>query len=392
MRKRLQKLSRILLFANLFLLQAYLIRFEIKGLPTNFQEILVLANAALFFLSTPIKESLNPKKVWPIAILGLLMILSLFTTETFDQTSLLRNYKFFIVAALLTHIFLTTLKTDKETEDGLKTAGLGALAFGLFSLIYNLSGHNVTTDYRLIGPLDSAVYLGYYLAPFAIFFNLKYAKSRDKQHLLIAMSLFALILYTRSVGAIGGVTAITGLYLILNSKISKKLIAIALIGAAAIAFYTKILPTIQTNYSSLDERGEIWATSAALLKSPSNFVFGLGTGQFQHHYETTVEKVINKKPLDFIVLQPHNIILLFWFQYGIIGLLLLTYIILKTLQKPKEPQSYMLAYFLLHGLIDTPFLKNDLLIILFLLICLQTANQIHQSKVRIGSLNDTRGQ
>ena len=140
-------------------------------------------------------------------------------------------------------------------------------------------------------------------------------------------------------------------------------------------FYTKILPTIQTDYSSLDERGEIWKISAELLEDPDTELFGLGYGQFQYHYETNVAEILQRQPLDYYVLQPHNIFLLFTFNFGVVGLIFILFCLGKMINRLIHSKKYtnltitslfILGYFFIHGLIDSPFFKNDMLILLLL--------------------------
>ena len=114
------------------------------------------------------------------------------------------------------------------------------------------------------------------------------------------------------------------------------------------------------------------------MSEPKNLLLGLGFGQFQTQYATHVKDIIGHEPLDYIVLQPHNIFLLFIFNFGILGLAFLILTILKTL-KLKDVFSFILLYFLIHGLIDTPFFKNDLLFIFVLLLSL-TLNQVKPHK------------
>ncbi len=288
-----------------------------------------------------------------------------------NQTDFLRHGKFLFFALIFSFVFLESLNT-KERAKALTLGAFGALTFGLFSVIYNLLGYNVAFDHRLLGPLDAAVYLAFYLAPFFIYSSIDYLKNpKNLKKLWLPLSLGILLLLTRSMGAVGGSFVILAFYVLKNSPLfKKKNFKIALITASvlliALIFYTKILPTLTTEYSSLDERGEIWKTSAYLLEE--NFLFGLGFGQFQQYYEENVAQVLGHEPLDYYVLQPHNIFFLFLFQYGILGLLFLTYIIYTVIKNILEQKNLtaalIAAYFLLHGLIDTPFFKNDLLILL----------------------------
>jgi hypothetical protein len=132
--------------------------------------------------------------------------------------------------------------------------------------------------------------------------------------------------------------------------------------------WTKIIPAVTSSYSSLDERGEIWKVSMELLKQPRNIMFGLGLGQFQNQYESLADSVLGRPPLDYYVLQPHNIFLLFIFNFGLIGVIFLVFFIQKSFSNSSRISTWIFWYFVLHGLIDTPFFKNDLffLFILFL--------------------------
>lgn len=384
-------LNKILLVINILFLQSYLVRFHIGTYPSNLQEILIGMNTLAFLATTPLKAIFQAlKKHWIILGLVALTVISLLTTQTINQPDLYRHLKFLFFAIILAFIFLETFKEGKERMAALKIMGFGALLFGVFSVIYNLLGFNVTHDNRLLGPLDAAVYLSYYFAPFFILFSIDFFEKKKKTSLIAAILMAALILGTRSMGTIGASAMILLIYF-LKKNLNKKTLAIGTMAALIIAgtiFYSKILPTLQTNYSSLDERGEIWVTSWELLQNPKTMIFGLGLGQFQEHYAQTAASALGRPPLDYIVLQPHNIFLLFIFQFGILGLIFLIFIIYKTAKNLISSKnfnlatisSFILLYFFLHGLIDTPFFKNDLLFLFILLLetaLTQPRNQIH---------------
>lgn len=378
---QIAKLNKYLLIFNLFFLQSYLIRFKIGSYPTNLQEILILLQTIIYFASIFKTKKLQEifrdlKKYRILNSFILLTFISILLVPVFDYITFIRHLKFLFFGGILVFIFLQTY--EKETRiQALKIAGYGAVLFGLFSLAYNLLGFNVTHDYRLIGPLDSAVYLAYFLTPFSLLFAIEYLKNCKKSDLTFAITLLVLILLTRSMGALlAGFLTLTIYFwekykfsARQNRKIFWTIVSTGIVIFATI-FISKILPTFTTNYSSLDERGEIWTTSLALLKDPGNLFFGLGYGQFQYHYLQNAESTLGRLPLDFYVLQPHNVFLLFIFQYGILGLLLIIFIITKTLKRlddTKNIAAFMLLYFLIHGLIDTPIFKNDLLLLFILL-------------------------
>ncbi len=391
----LKKINKTFLLLNLFFLQSYLVRFSIGPYPTNLQEVLIGTTLVTFiirlFLNKQFLKTIkNIKKHWVIlsfiVLTGLSLALILTgTTEISPPLSenlhLIRHCKFLFFALILSFIFIETFHDKKSKNAAIKVAGLGAITFGIFSVIYNLLGHNVAHDLRLLGPLDAAVYLAYYLTPFFLFFSIQLINDTKKKiNLIYAIILALLIIATKSMGAIGGGFFVLLIYLIKNKKIlkskaSKIVLTIATILIVSTIFYTKILPTLQTEWSSLDERGEIWATSTHILKEPNNALMGLGFGQFEYQYIENVETVLGKQPLDYYVIQPHNILLLFTFHYGVLGLLFIIIVLYKTFQitlehKPKKEIAYIsafiLLYFFTHGLIDTPYFKNDLLILLLI--------------------------
>ncbi len=388
-KKIISKLTTSLILLNLFFLQSYLIRFKIFSVPTNLQEILIVLTFIAFLISIIVNKKFlqtlkNIPKHWIILSFIFLTILSIVFVRPEFNLDFIRHAKFLFFAVIFTFIFLENFSSNEDRKKALIIGGLGAILFGIFSVIYNLSGANTAPDFRLTGPLDAAVYLAYYLAPFLIFFAINFIENPGKKtNLYLAIILSILIIATRSMGTILGIFLVLTIYLFkkqnlkfLKNRLVK--IFIILVGTIIIlaTFFFKIYPSFQTKYTSLNERNEIWTTSIYLLKEPKNAIFGLGFGQFQETYNIAVDKAIGKKPLDYQVLQPHNIFLLFIFQYGILGLVFIIFCFAKLIQNLSKPiksplsitifSSFMLLYFFLHGLIDTPFFKNDLIILLVL--------------------------
>ncbi len=371
----MKKATRILLLLNLFLLQSYLIRFKIFAYPSNLQEVLIALNfLTLIAHQTPKQIFKTIKKAWVLKGIVALSLIFAITTYQFstniNQLDLIRNLKFVFFGALLFLIFINTLNKTEEQEKGIEIAGYGALVFGLFSLIYNIAGYNLTHDLRLNGPLDSAVYLAFYLAPFTIFFGHKLCTKKMNKGSLATFTILAfLLIATKSMGAILAVfiCLLTSLYFNKTSSKLKKniylksVVAIAGIVLIGLIIQSKILPTIQTEYSSLDERGQIWITTTQLMKDPTNILFGLGFGQFQEAYSTSATEILGQSPLDANNQHPHNIFLLFFTQYGIIGLIFILTIFCKLINRSRKSinaASLILFYFFIHGIIDSPYFKK----------------------------------
>ncbi len=388
--KFFRNLTKILLFTNIFFLQSYLIRFKIFSYSTNLQEILIALTGVSFFIksifSKPFFQKIkNFYKHKVITVFVLLTAISILTVDPINSLDFFRNLKFFVFAIAFVYLFLETFKTREEKISAIRIGGFGAIFFGIFSVIYNLSGYNIAHDLRLLGPLDAAVYLAYYMTPFFIFFVLQFTQNINKKvNFISAILLLILILATRSAGSILGSFLVIAIYTLKNTNIkilslkaTKVIFTIIGISIFVGVFYTKILPSFQTNYSSLNEREEIWKTSLYLATQPANLLFGLGVGQFQEYYLQNSDKVLGHKPLDYYVLQPHNIFFLFLFQYGVLGLLFIAICIYRAFKKTSLSENstdknqaliftFILLYFFIHGMIDTPFYKNDMLILFIL--------------------------
>ena len=113
-----------------------------------------------------------------------------------------------------------------------------------------------------------------------------------------------------------------------------------------------------------------------LLKD--NFLLGIGPGMFQDYYQ--LYKLESPSDgIDWSVPYPHNTFLAFFIQNGLIGgigfLLLLFWYVKSVFEIFKSEQKKyavlfgaFLVYFLVHGMADTLYWKNDLSLMFFVFI------------------------
>jgi hypothetical protein len=105
--------------------------------------------------------------------------------------------------------------------------------------------------------------------------------------------------------------------LILGYKISNTQAFREFISTGGIDFQT----LSKTYANSINTRSQLWQGSADLLAKDHNWIFGLGTGNFQKKLDLEVGKYGDYLPSQH--LNPHNIFLYYWLQYGLAGLILL---------------------------------------------------------------------
>jgi len=140
------------------------------------------------------------------------------------------------------------------------------------------------------------------------------------------------------------------------------------------------------NRSSTSVRLEVYEVAWGLINEEP--LTGIGPGLFQAEYQTRGRENLGHVPMEWNIPHPHNIFFAFWLNAGLIGLL----VIIALLILAHFPFTYPLIALwgiFIHGLFDTPFWKNDLAMIFWLImaaiVILQTYGS-NSSKVRKGPI------
>jgi len=131
-------------------------------------------------------------------------------------------------------------------------------------------------------------------------------------------------------------------------------------------FFANPLPT------SLQVRLQLWQASVQLITEHP--AFGIGLGRFEPSYQHVVHGwFAEQRPgtlPEFVFRDPHNWILSFWLNTGLVGLI--SFVILNgaTLWYGRTRPAYILALvsLLIFGLVDTVYWKNDLAALYWLLL------------------------
>ena len=388
----MERMIKILIAATLLLIPAYLIRFMVFGIPTNVLEIFILTTF-IFSISKRgknfLREFLPEYKNYIFAI-GLIiagLLISTMVNENY-RTGLGIIKGWFVIPLLFALVLMKEIKSKEEVDKVLKWLYLGVFGVAAASLIYYFQG-NLTYDGRLKAFYLSPNHLAMYIAP-AVFIGLyliqnKILKVKDKKQivktkkeifltmlLIVSIAVILTSLYlTYSYATWSAIILILALISLIKKRVKILLILILLTGT--ILFNQLDISKFDNlkNYSrsSLESRIMIWESSIKILKD--NPIFGIGPGNFQNKY-LEYQKYFPPY-LEWAVPQPHNLYLAFWLQSGIagiIGFLVLVIVwirnLLKTIKMNDNIGKYtivilgVMLYILIHGLVDTPYWKNDL--------------------------------
>ncbi len=180
--------------------------------------------------------------------------------------------------------------------------------------------------------------------------------------LAFTLALIAILL-SKSLGAY--IALFTGLLVFLwlynFKKTTLAIIVVALIGF----FLPPVQSLIQSKEKSSSNRVVLWDYSWKFLnESPKNFVFGTGIRQFFRKIQKPYYDVKKMERL----IYPHNILLNFWTEIGLIGMVSFAIFYIYTMLRAYKITGILtraalisaLIILFAHGLVDVPYFKNDL--------------------------------
>lgn len=381
-------------------LPSYLWRFQILSLPSTFLEVMIVV---LFFVWAVSKKvykkyfwkNIKVEKKWVGLLLAWLIIsfVAYLSNPTLKSLGLWRAY--FLEPLLFFVVLISSLKNSKDYYLIIKAGAILIFGLVIFSTIQNFTGVNLPAAYdypnvkRLTAIFSYPNALSLLTAPLSGFLVAYYFfKQRQWEYLILGILGAFLSWWSVSQGALlAMLSALTTLSLVkiykLTSSRKQKKIFIAFVFSVILflfstpmfrSFYQEIFhPVLDLQASSTEIRSSQWQETWQMLQD--NWFSGAGLNAYQvklitYHQTQWLE----------IFLYPHNIFLNFWTELGILGLLIFLLILyfiaqeLRNLFLIKNKLAWPLLIFwliwLIHGLVDVPYFKNDLSLLFFIFLAL----------------------
>jgi len=382
------------------LLPAYLLREQIWFIPTTWLElgIYLLFVVNIFklwrqkILISEIKNLwTNYRFLWFGMIIWFLaaLLATITSPDLRLSAGVLKGWWFDPMLLIITSLILLRRKKDLYfILLALLSSGAWVATWGLVEYVVNFG---MQADGLLNSVFKPANYVAMLLVPtillgWGVLKNSPTQKHKLLTSLSISLQLVALW-YTKSYGGfLGLIAGVIILLFFITSRSVKKIaliifLLVMLFGTVAVASQTKFQNIIQaTERNSLTTRLQIWEISWELVKQRP--ILGVGLGNFYQPYRAQAFAMYSP-PLEWEVVKAHNLFLNLWLEVGLVGLISFIFLLLiyfrqfiHLLQQslPKWEWWYLAASFsalvatLTHGLLDTPYFKNDLSVLFYFIL------------------------
>jgi len=392
-KKPLIGLSLILLTLPLYQIRFFLF------VPLTFLEIEILILFFIFLLKKIYKKEkifLPPKILLTLIILFLLSAsVAVFISPDFLKS--LGFWKaFFVEPVIVFFLVINLVHSKKDLFFLVKSLCLGAFVaslWAIFQKIFNVGGvwsrefWAGPEIWRATGPFPHPNFLGLYIGPLLLITFSLFFKVKNKQEKIFWLSAFLIgivsLFLARSEGAILAVFFSCFLFSLFFSK-KTKIIALILLFLCLFVFVLDIqnfrssfLTKLKFEDISGQLRLNIWKGAWKMLKDSP--VFGVGLRGYQilaPSYQEKYSQIINGQELISVETHPypHNLFLSLYLELGILGFLIFLALVSlffaqswNFFEKTKDVFALGLIFamlvVLIHGLVDTPYFKNDLSII-----------------------------
>jgi O-antigen ligase len=358
----------------LFLLPTYLIRFQIADIPLTFLEILILTYLSIGFIKIWLLKT--HQKVFDNKqlniVIGLFLLAGIISTLLSpEKLKALGILKAFIIEPIIFFYVCLGLINKEDLKTILYFFLSSAFAVSIFGIIQSFTNLFLPLRFwgtgeemlRITSVFEYPNALALYLAPILSFILILLIKKDQtlNRKFLALFSIFGLwaIILTYSRGAWLGI--ILTLAILFYKKQYLKY-GIGILTAVLLLSFTiaPIRARLSSTFVDASSGSHLSLMKAGIYKVFQSPVLGNGLSGFR----TTLEQ---QKFTGEILNYPHNILLNFWLELGMLGMLSFFALVMLAFKKFKEtPDTLKLAAaafistLIIHGFVDVPYFKNDL--------------------------------
>jgi O-antigen ligase len=377
---------------------AYILRGELLGFPFTALELALLAVLAAYVAEKLYRKEKfpDPRQMpyfWPLALLLLAATISVLVAP--DKRAAAGIWKaYFVEPALVSVVLWDILRSPPDVEKLIGAFFTGGIIVSVFQLLAFVYAVGIHLPHLVENPVvvlyNTPNATGLFLGPLlAIAGALILFGTSEERFRGIFFSVFAFPAFILSFSRGAWLGLLAAALLLLWQHRQRLVLAGALVVAViAAGLLPPIRQRIQHQLSpndpanSLVTRVHVWKATLQMQGSFRHVLFGTGLSGFKHD----IQPYKNFAGYTENLIYPHNIVLNFWTETGLLGLGAFCWLAVLWVRntwsrlRPEGPQR---VYFiglaaasvtiLVHGMLDVPFFKNDLAFLTLALVGIQAA-------------------
>lgn len=379
----LLRCTRWALYLTVAGLPLYVVRWHYGHLPTTLLETLIVITVVLYVVARWREGMRRPVSTsYDIPILLLLLAGAVSVMVAKDHRAALGLYRaYFVEPVAIFYVAADLLRTSGQLLRAVFAFAIGSSAFAAINLavfVKALLAHAVNVGAAPNAFYGDANYVAMYMEPpvaFAIAFVLFGHKGRLRLFggawlAITGSALFVMF----SKGSYAALAVLVIVVLLTAPRWRLPLLGalvVAIVAATQIPLVWQRLGTIPP---SLNGRQEIFGAAAGMIRDHP--LLGLGLGGFSYAFRGTTPEIY-----------PHDMWLTFWLEVGLLGVVAFGVILFSLLWRgwrawPSMDGVYRpllwgvlggLVLWTVHGLVDSPYWKNDMSVEFWTLAALQLA-------------------
>ncbi|MCR4278974.1 MAG: O-antigen ligase family protein [bacterium] len=383
-----------LLFLLPFALLVYEVRFHIGPFPTTLLELIILATCGIWLFSKKnsphfFRSQKDSPFFFPMLLFLFAGIISVLVAP--NHISALGLFRAYFIEPILVFMMLRDVMTTKEDSRH--------LAFGFFSVIILITIWTILqrlgvipipapwnippTGIRTTGPFLYPNAVALFVVPIGALCISYIIQGTNNVRRFIFSSIgfssaFLACALAQSDGGMIALLSALMATLLFNKKTRVPALLISSFLIISALSFTSIREPVFEKIFFRDWSGKVrlvmWDEARTMLVDHPLFGAGLGA------YPDVIAPYHHAEWME-IFQYPHNILLTFWSELGLLGVISFSWILIRWYRSNPTIALPVITAILVHGLVDVPYFKNDLAILFWIFIAYTIQEKKRQSSI-----------
>lgn len=383
----------------LFLVPIFLIRLQIFGIPTTALELGIYLVFGLFLWKMYRTEIIFKwHNIYYLVVVWLLIALISSLVISDDKISSLGLWKGWFFDPILVFVMAANALYRKVHYRLIYLGFVFLIALlVVVACVQFVFDSAITVDGRISAFYQSANYLAMILVPCLLYTLSKYLFEKKILYWELLLWFAGVVVLIMTASYVGIFSLLLGVLFLAWMVYTKSVKSFLWVVLGSIVLFCLFLMTQSgterlshlrdlSARSSLTVRLEVWETALGMIKE--NKWWGIGLGNFEEKYIEYAPRYFHP-PMEWKMLHAHNLYMHTWLELTIFGLVALLLLLLWwwicNLRVLKNSGGYwvygilaIILSYVLGGMFDTPYYKNDLSLVFWLLLGITMASVFGQ--------------